>query len=186
MTADATVHGDSPQVNTPWKRGRFEVPVLSACCMGGAPVLYTGCPIADGLAVRVVDAAETTGIDFALPLGGRISGVVRIAATGAALAWVQVTARNASFEAKAVSGDDGRYVIEALVSGAYVVEARPAWEGVMGAPRSLWSVLESLATQSYQRPADRGNRGGPATQVTVTAPTIVDGIDFALVRRAGS
>jgi len=132
----------------------------------GRPCSYVGCPLAEGVKVQVTAARETTSIDFALPVGGSVSGTISDKVTGEPLSYVRVMAVSGSFRAPAVSGPDGRYRIDALVTGVYTVEARPAWEGVLGAGLEHARRLEQML--SVER------------SVTIAAPAAVASIDFAL------
>jgi len=138
---------------------------------GGRVCTYYGCPLAEGEAVRVTEPNQISPIDLALPVGGSISGSLTDAVSRQPVGYVLVTATSESFTARTVSTLDGKYTINALVTGTYAVEARPAWEGTLGAPRELWPLLERLANQTY------------ATRVQLTAPRPVANIDFALRAR---
>ena len=132
---------------------------------------YYGCPLAEGAAVRVTEPGQTSRIDLTLPLGGSISGTLTDAVTHEPVGYALVTATAETFSARTVSTPDGKYTVGALLTGMYTVQARPAWEGALGAPRELWPLLERLAEQTY------------ATRVQVTAPQAVAKIDFALKPR---
>jgi hypothetical protein len=128
---------------------------------------YTGCALSQATPVQVVDRRETT-VDVSVPVGGSINGMVTDAVTLEPLAHVLITARSPSFQARAVSGAGGLYRINALPSGTYDVEARPAWEGLLGAPQELGLRLEQMLSQTHIGP------------VTVRAPNGVPAINFPL------
>jgi hypothetical protein len=146
-------------------------PNLIRVMFGGRVCTYYGCPLAEGVAVRVAEPIQTSSIDLALPLGGSISGALTEPVSGQPVGYARVTATSESFAARTVSTLDGKYTINALATGTYTVEAQPAWEGALGAPRELWPLLQRLANQVY------------ATRVQVTAPQPVHNINFALKAR---
>jgi hypothetical protein len=163
VTGDYTVEAWPPASRNPSN--------LIRVMFGGRVCAYYGCPLEAGEGVHVAEPNQTSPVDLALPLGGSISGTLTDAVSGQPVGYARVTATSESFQARTVSTLDGKYSITALVTGTYSVEAQPAWEGAMGAPRELWPLLERLATQTY------------ATRVPVTAPQPVANIDFALKAR---
>ena len=135
---------------------------------GGRVCSYYGCDLTQASPVRVSEPAQTSSIDLALPEGGSISGTLTDAVSGQPIGYAEVTAISDTFRGRTVSTPDGKYTVGGLVTGMYSVEARPAWEGVMAAPRELWPLMERLSNQTY------------ATRVQVTAPQPVPNINFVL------
>ena len=113
-----------------------------------------------------VNAATTTaGIDFSLPEGGSISGVVTRQSDGTPIANADVWAN--SYDCcgggnGTRTGPDGTYTLNGLVPGDYRVEVRAFGSGLVGefyASTSDWNA---------------------AMPVNVTAATTTPGIDFSL------
>ncbi|MEZ5332547.1 MAG: carboxypeptidase-like regulatory domain-containing protein [Thermoanaerobaculia bacterium] len=77
------------------------------------------CDETEGDQVSVKSGAVTAGVDFALPLGGSLTGRIRDAATGLPLASYDVEIYSATGEQLDFSGTDeaGRYRVEGLASG---------------------------------------------------------------------
>jgi len=71
--------------------------------------------------VEVTAGSATTGIDAAMPAGGRLSGTVKAAVGGESLAGVTVTAYDASGDAagSALTQSDGTYTVAGLPPGSY-------------------------------------------------------------------
>ncbi|MEQ1870623.1 MAG: carboxypeptidase regulatory-like domain-containing protein [Vicinamibacterales bacterium] len=94
-------------------------------------VCEPSCTIASGTPVNVTQGLTTSGIDFVLDTGGRISGTVRDAGTSAALNSVTVTAYNASgsFEGSATTNASGTYSITGLAPGTHYVRTTSAPSG---------------------------------------------------------
>ena len=110
--------------------------------------------------VATTSGSETTGIDFALPEGGKISGTVRNA-LGTPIAGAQVSAsRDGGGYGSTNAGADGTYVITALRPGNYRVRA--------GAP--------GYPSQYYDGTYD----SSAATLVAANDGAETPGIDFAL------
>jgi hypothetical protein len=88
----------------------------------GIPCPGESCPVTVGTPVLVSAGATTGGIDFALSSGGRISSVVRDAATGQSLEGVEVSIHDAGGHRLTSGSTDssGVYTSDAaLVSGTY-------------------------------------------------------------------
>lgn len=92
---------------------------------GGSHCLFPPlgrCDLTGGALIEIEDGRETSGIDFALERAGTIEGRVVSASTGEPEPEVEVRARDAHGVAgKASSGADGRYRLEDLLPGAYMV-----------------------------------------------------------------
>jgi hypothetical protein len=77
--------------------------------------------------VSVTTGATTENINFSLPLGGKISGMVRSAANNDPIPALQVRAYDTSgnvFAAICLTTYDGSYVLTGLPAGSYVVQVR--------------------------------------------------------------
>ena len=143
------------------------VPCLGFC--SGSITVSAGTPI-------TVSAAAVTGdINFSLRSGGRIAGVVRNAATSAALgnAWVSVY-RNVGtgiprFMGSAVTDEAGAYALGGLPTGDYYVVTDSS-----GFHNQIHSGIACPGWCS----ADRAFAHGTPVRVTATGTT--GGIDFAL------
>jgi protocatechuate 3,4-dioxygenase beta subunit len=124
----------------------------------------------DASLVTVAAPYVTGGIDFALTLGGGISGrVTDTEGNPIADAWVHARTYGVFDGGNAYSGftdSDGFYTISGMLSGDY----------------SVFAVAAGYALELYD---GAGNIVDDATAITVFAPAITEGIDFALTR-AGS
>lgn len=131
------------------------------------------CPLASGTPVDVAIGVTTSGIDFSLVPKGRIAGVVTEAGSGSPLAWVDVSAHDATGFSVAwdTTAADGSYRLEGLESGSYFVRA---------------FTYEPYQSEIYDDVPCTG-----ACDVTAGTPVATDtgvtttGVDFAL-RRLGS
>jgi hypothetical protein len=125
--------------------------------------------------VAVAPHAEVKGVNQALQAGGKIQGVVRLAATGAPLGGVRVCITRAdSVEQFAclTSPASGAYLFYGLPGGSYKVafsatasEIPDEATKVDAYPTIWWQGASSFAT---------------ATPIAITPPGIVSGIDAAL------
>jgi 5-hydroxyisourate hydrolase-like protein (transthyretin family) len=134
-------------------------------CPGGV------CSVTSGTPITVTVGATTSGVDFALAPGGRISGTVRDAATGLPLAGVYVDVYSAGGSYLTYGYTDG--------AGAYTTAAALA-SGTYHAV--TWSSL-GYVDELY----DDVSCPGSGCSVTGGAPIAVTGgtttgIDFALAR----
>ena len=86
-------------------------------CPGG------NCTVTAGTGVSVTAGATTTDIDFGLTLGGRITGTVTDAGTGAPMAGINVQVYTASggWAANAATDAAGAYTVADLAAGTYYV-----------------------------------------------------------------
>jgi hypothetical protein len=117
--------------------------------------------------VSVTAGQTTTGINFSLPLGGKISGVVRSAANGDPVSSLIVQAYDPSTGSMVAAGAttiyDGSYVLTGLPAGSYAV--RVTARGI------------DYATMYYNGVTDIAF----ATPVSVTVGNTHGGIDFNLL-----
>jgi 5-hydroxyisourate hydrolase-like protein (transthyretin family) len=128
----------------------------------------SGCPVDLGTAFTVALGGTTTGINFGLDLGGRVTGTVRDAGTGTALANVNVQIQNDFFFASAITDSLGRYTVLGLPAGTFYARTSNAL-----------GYLDEL------RPDILCASGCPITTgapITVTPGVTVSGIDFDLNR----
>jgi len=125
---------------------------------------YQNAPdISTATRVAVQNGQTSSGIDFALALGGSIRGTVTDAATNAPIPYAFVSTRGmttSSLEHGARADQNGVYTIEGLASGEY----------------TLFAVAGKYVGEYYNGVTDPAL----ATPVTVTAPAATTGIDFAL------
>jgi len=133
-------------------------------CAGG------NCPVTAGTGVSVTAGATAANINFALTLGGTITGGVTDAGSGAPLANVHVQAYDASGSSAGsgvTTNASGVYVVTGLPTGTYCVrttDSRP--------------YVDELY---YDLPCPGGNCTVTAgTGVSVTAGATTADIDFAL------
>lgn len=125
-----------------------------------------------GATVTVQTGFETAGVDFDLDRGGSISGVVRQAKTGAALAQALVQIRDASgsLEDSVYTDLEGHYQSKALRDGVH--------RAILASP----PVARRLVTQVYNGhdcavASCEGTSGDP---IVVAGGNWVKGIDFSL------
>ncbi len=139
----------------------------------GLPCEWWACTVTSGTPIPVVAGATTSDVDFALQAGGRISGKVTDAATGAPLRGVSVEIYDAeSGHVATVSSDvAGDYVSDAsLPAGSYY--ARTAYSSDY-----LDEIFDDIACVWGTCTVTSG------TPIPVTAGATTSGVDFAL--RAG-
>jgi ELWxxDGT repeat protein len=120
--------------------------------------------------LTVVAGFETTGIDFSLTRGGRISGTVRRAATGEPLANADVIVTSGDTYLDFVTTDaQGNYQSRGLDTGTYLLQT------------NAWKVSPPAGNQVYAGrdcSPDCDRKSG--TPVAVTRGVETTGIDFAL------
>ena len=138
-------------------------------CPGG---VFTGCSLDDGTAITVVDQGTTPNIDFALDVGGSISGTVTDSTTGQPLSDLTVELWNEAGNSVETlyPSNVGAYRVDSLVSGNYFVTTR-----TYGSHRDeLWDDL----------PCPGGASSGCApttgTPIAVNQGSETSGVDFAL------
>ncbi|TAK62277.1 MAG: carboxypeptidase regulatory-like domain-containing protein, partial [Dehalococcoidia bacterium] len=111
--------------------------------------------------VNVTSGAETSGIDFALVVGARISGkVTNSLGTPISGAWVAAAQDGGFGGGSYATGSDGVYTIDTLVTGNYQVSA--------------WAY--GYGTQYWDHVEDAGS----ATLVPATSGVTTPNIDFSL------
>ena len=105
--------------------GRYQVPVPAR----GAYTLIAMASAHEPYASAVRVAEQPAPVDLLLSSGSRLSGAVLAAGTGEPLPGVAVTLANGHGEAvgSAVTGTDGRYVVENLAAGQYTLTLSAAW-----------------------------------------------------------
>ena len=135
-------------------------------CLGHGPVTH-------GAAIPVVVGATSAGRDFALDRGGRITGRVTNASTGAAAQGVTVQAVAVSgASGSAIANSLGDYTIQGLVPGDYAVLTGGA--GPRGLINEIYNDIPCLLTCSTATALLA------APKVTVALEQIASGINFAL------
>ncbi len=112
--------------------------------------------------VKVANSEITTGIDFTLTPGATIAGTVIDNGTGTAIEKALVTVMRKGNHLQKSNKTDaaGRYAIDGLPSGTYLA----------------YAVAKGYYGQWYLKVDSRLE----ATPIEVTAPNVVEGIDFAL------
>ena len=131
------------------------------------------CTVTDGAPVRITTSATTTGIDFALPPGGRISGTLVNAATGAPLPneYVHFYSNTGGYVAVALTDAQGDYLSPGMPTGIYFVRTDV---GVTPGPALIDELFDGVPCPGRACVATTG------TPVAVTAPATRAGVDFAL------
>ena len=126
------------------------------------------CTVTSGTGVVVTAGTTTNGIDFALAMGGRITGTVTDAGTGAPLAYVAIYVRAASgsFGGQDWTDTLGAYTIAGLETGNYYVQTQ-------NSPGYVDELYNDL-------PCAEGCTRTSGTGVSVVAGTTTSGIDFGL------
>ncbi len=114
--------------------------------------------------VTVTNSETTTGIDFTLTPGATIKGTVTDNASSAPIekALVTVVRRGSHLKKFAKTDETGQYVIDGLPSGTYLA----------------YAVAKGYHGQWYLNVDSRRE----ATPIEVTAPNVVEGVDFALTK----
>jgi hypothetical protein len=133
-------------------------------CPGG-----DSCNVTTGTAITVTPGATTTGIDFLLAEGGRISGAITDATTGAPLAGVEVTIYDSggSFVSWDYTDPSGNYLTHGVPSGTHYA--------VTGNDQTYIDELyDDIPCPGYSCDVITG------TAITVTQGVTTTGIDFAL------
>jgi hypothetical protein len=126
------------------------------------------CNPTTGTAVAVTDGATTSGIDFALTAGGRISGTVTNAATAAPLASVnvQIFDSGGALVANGFTDVSGNYISDAgLIAGSYFTRTN-----------NSQGFIDKLYNNITCAPCNVTS----GTAITVTAGATTSGISFAL------
>lgn len=129
-----------------------------------------GCTLAGGRTISVALGATTSGVDFALTPGGRVSGTVADASSGAPLGSVTVDIHNASgtYVATGISDSLGNFTTRAgLPTGTYYAKTRNA----QGYADELY---DNLPCSGYGCATTTG------TPIGVTAGGTTGGINFGL------
>ena len=127
-----------------------------------------GCAITNGTPITVTVGATTTGIDFALAKGGRISGRITDEATGQPLSNISVRILNPTISLilSATTDSSGNYIVEELLPpGTYYV-------GTSTSSIYINEAYDNIPCQDCDLTR--------STPITVTAGATTTGIDFAL------
>ena len=128
-----------------------------------------GCAVTTGTPIVVTAGTTTSGINFALIQGGRISGQVTDATTGSGLAGVTVDVYTStgSFAANVSTGTTGNYSLGGLPAGSYYARTFNSQGYVDGLYSGQACVNCTVTT---------------GTPVVVSAGSTTSGINFALTQ----
>lgn len=120
-----------------------------------------------GAAITVTQS-QTTSVDFALDVGGSISGTLTDEATGFPVSdgVVDIHDLNGDYAAYGISDSEGHYRASGLLSGAYHATS--------------YAAGDYLPMNYNAIPCDWWCDPGQGTPIFVTAPQDTGGIDFAL------
>ena len=135
-------------------------------CPGGS------CLVASGKSIVVTPAATTSGVDFDLMPGGRVTGIVTAQDTGLPLASTHVTIHDAEgrFVGNVFTDSAGMYAFGGLAAATYFVQARSVAHDYIG------ELFDDRPCPGQQCAATSG------TPVVVTLATTTGGVNFALAR----
>ena len=136
-------------------------------CMGGA---FNGCDPTAGTAIAVALSATTAGIDFALSLGGEISGSISEVETGDPIGGAEVEVFDAAGRQvrSAFTDADGVYLVTGLATGTYFLRT---------------DTYVTYRDELYDDiPCELGCDPTDGTGVEVTIEETTTGIDFGLDR----
>jgi 5-hydroxyisourate hydrolase-like protein (transthyretin family) len=142
--------------------------------LGYSDILYRGisctsCPVTGGTPIDVASGGTASNVDFALVLGGRVSGQVVDEVTGAPIAGISVSIYNAtgSFVVAPLSDATGHFTSAPIAPGTYFARTSNSQgyidELFAGRPCAPCSVTT----------------GDP---ITVTSGAATPGVDFAITR----
>ena len=123
--------------------------------------------------IAVTDGATTSGIDFALDRGGRITGTVVNAVTSAPIANLGLTVKNATGRSVTYAYTDAAGVFTSyggLVSGTYLVRTNTSW------------TSQGFVDEVYNNLPCALSACSPiaGTPIAVASPSTTGGVDFAL------
>jgi hypothetical protein len=144
----------------------------------GGSCPQTGCLVTTGTPVVVTGTATTSGINFALALGGRISGKVTDASNGQALN-VQVTVFTSSGVSLGNANTDasGNYTTSGLPPGSYFLRSAT---GLVFVNNQQLAFVDQLYDGTPCVPFCLNPTAG--TPVTVTSGTTTGNVNFGLSR----
>lgn len=148
--------------------------VLTSTSVGYIDEVYNdiqciNCNVTSGAPVTVTAGSTTTGIDFALQPGGRITGTVTNAATGEPIEIpiVHIYDSGGAFVASPVLiTPEGNYFVEGLPTGIYFARTNV--------------VFDDFAQKLYNDISCAGCSVTMGTPISVIAGSTTTGIDFAL------
>jgi len=149
--------------------GVYLLRVDPTVAQGYARTYYPASATAGGaMGIDVFAGTRTMNVDFAIGVGGTLSGTIRLAADGTAIANVDTDLFdvNGNFMAGYTAKSDtvGAFQLGPMMPGTYFVRADP-------------TVLQGLAEQFYAGKTDISF----ADPIAVTAGADTGGIDFSLV-----
>ena len=136
--------------------------------------LRGSCSVSSGTPITVTAGATTGGVDFALAKGGRVSGSVKDATTGAALSGVCVRvyrASGSSYDAEACTDSSGLYAtLTGLPTGTYYALTYDY------SNRGYLNQLYNNVACPFNCSVSSG------TPITVTAGGTMGGVNFSLTK----
>ncbi len=132
-------------------------------------VLCLSCSPTSGQPITVSLGQTTEGIDFALAVGGTISGTITDAGSGVGLGgmWAYIYASDGTMLTSALTATGGRYAAQGLPSGTYYVGTA----NTLGYIEEMYDDVRCVGCTVTS---------GQAVQVTMGATR--SGVDFALTR----
>ncbi|MGH8172338.1 MAG: carboxypeptidase regulatory-like domain-containing protein, partial [Rhodanobacteraceae bacterium] len=135
----------------------------------------TSCDLAHATLLALEDNDQVSGIDVALNIGGRISGVVRNTADGMPVANASITLYDSNSNATYGASTDaaGRYFVSRLVTSTYYVLANAGGFG-----SQQWDHIDCGDASGY------GCQPFDGTPLAVVRDALTAGVDFDLQRKA--
>lgn len=132
-------------------------------------VLCASCSVTATTPIVVIGTATTTGIDFAAPAGGSVSGTVTTTVSSGALVGVtmQIFSSTGALVEESQSTSGGAYRLEGLAAGTYFVRTAAADSGL--------NYIDQAYAGTFC-PCEITK----STPITVTAGSEVSGVDFEL------
>ncbi len=137
----------------------------------------SGTAVASGASIPVTLGATTSGRNFALQLGGTISGTVTDGTNPVAGRQVIVVTRvgNSTYTASAVTNASGAYTVRGLPTGTY-------WAYTFGGLGFIDEIFDNVQCFGFCSTTDAFARGTP---IPVTIGANTGGRDFALSQGGG-
>ncbi len=129
------------------------------------------CDPTTGNSIGVTSPGTTSGVDFDLPLGGQIAGIVTDASGGFPIPGITIDVFDSggALVVTATSGTNGGYVTEGLANGTYYALAED-------------NSGSGYASELYGDTPCDGCDVTTGTAITIASTSTYDGIDFSPVR----
>jgi len=133
------------------------------------PCPYDSCDPTTGTSISVTSPSTTSNVDFDLPLGARIAGVVKDASGGFPVSGMSVDIFDGggTFVATATSNNYGVYATEGLANGTYYALAEDNTGGGYG-------------SELYDSTPCDGCDVTTGTAIVISSTSTYDGVDFSL------